>query len=254
MRKLPSNYLLKRPFMCYTNTMTTKRLVRIAFFVMLTIVGGLIRIPVPFTPISFTLQTFFVVASGMILGGRDGTFAQLGYVVLGLIGLPVFTAGGGPAYVLQPSFGYILSFPLAAFFAGSLVSKQKTLHSFKLFLCGFAGVLVNYVVGIAYQIVILVLYTHSSIGAAFGTVPSVLLMLVKDAVLVYLLCLLYPRIMKTIGHLDEQNKPIGKEREEAATPPQGEETDEPEAKKEPKRDPVPEPANMSANACRKRRT
>lgn len=230
--------------------MTTKRIVRIAFFTMLTIVGGLIRIPIPFTPINITLQTFFVIASGMILGGKDGAFAQIAYAVLGLIGLPVFTSGGGFAYVLKPSFGYILSFPLAAWVAGFLVSKQKTLNSFKLFLCAFTGVLVNYIIGIAYQVAVLVLYTHSTVAAAFATVPSVLIMLIKDAVLVYLLCLFYPRIMKMIGKLDEQDKPIGDALQESrvSEPEEGnEENGEAKKKKEKSREPVPapKPAGMS---------
>lgn len=211
---------------------------------MLTIVGGLIRIPIPFTPVNITLQTFFVIASGMILGGRDGAIAQIAYVLLGLIGIPVFTAGGGFAYVLKPSFGYILSFPIAAFLSGFLVYGKKTLNSFKLFLCGFVGILANYAVGISYQVAILVLYTKSTLAAALATVPSVLLMLVKDAVLVYLLCLLYPRIMKMIGKLDEQDKPIGNP-EHTLPPADPEEEERKEKPKEPPREPVPEPTGMS---------
>ena len=233
--------------------MTTKRLVRIAFFTMLTIVGGLIRIPIPFTPISFTLQTFFVAASGLVLGGKDGAFAQLAYMVLGLIGLPVFTAGGGFDYVLKPSFGYILSFPLQAFLTGFLVSRQKKLNVVKLFFCAFSGVLVNYAVGIAYQVMILIWYTHSTVAAAFATVPSVLLMLIKDFVLVWLLCLMYPRMMKMIGRLDEQNQPVsnGLPAEPLREP--QEEPDENKEKKgkegkEPPREPVPEPAGMTGRA------
>ncbi|MCI8413963.1 MAG: biotin transporter BioY [Clostridia bacterium] len=229
--------------------MTTKRLVRIAFFTMLTIVGGLVRIPVPFTPISFTLQTFFVAVSGLILGGKDGAFAQLAYLALGLIGLPVFTAGGGFDYVLKPSFGYILSFPLQAFLTGFSVSKQKKLNVIKLFLCTFSGVLVNYAIGIAYQVMILIWYTHSTVAAAFATVPSVLLMLIKDFILVWLLCLLYPRMMKMIGRLDEQNKPVSNGMPSGIPREPQEDPDEKKEKKEkegvePPREPVPEPAGI----------
>lgn len=187
---------------------TTKRLVRISYFTMLTIIGGLIRIPVPFTPITVTLQTLFVAASGLVLGARDGAFSQLTYMVLGLVGLPVFSTGGGFDYVLRPSFGYILSFPLQAFITGILVRKQKTLSSFKLFLCAFAGVVASYAVGITYQIVIVAFYIGNGMAAALSGVPTVLLMLVKDTVLVYLLCLLYPRIMTMIGKTSEQNKKV----------------------------------------------
>ena len=94
--------------------MTTKRIVRISYFTMLTVIGGLISIPVPFTSIRLTFQTLFVAVSGLVLGARDGMYAQLAYMLIGLIGLPVFSTGGGIDYVLRPSLGYILGFPLQA--------------------------------------------------------------------------------------------------------------------------------------------
>ena len=71
--------------------MTTKRLVRISYFTLLTVVGGLIKIPAG--PVSFTLQTLFVILAGFVLGARDGMFSQVAYMLIGLIGLPVFTGG-----------------------------------------------------------------------------------------------------------------------------------------------------------------
>ena len=93
--------------------MTTKRLIRISYFTMLTIIGGLLKIPVG--EVSFTLQTLFVISAGMFLGAKDGAAAQLVYMIIGLIGIPVFTQGGGIYYIFKPSFGYILAFPLGAF-------------------------------------------------------------------------------------------------------------------------------------------
>jgi len=140
----------------------------------------------------------------MILGGKDGAFAQIAYMAIGLIGLPIFSAGGGFDYVLRPSFGYILSFPLAAFVTGALISKQKTLNPFKLFLCAFCGCLCNYAVGVSYQVLIVAFYTGSGIIAALGGLATIPLMLLKDAVLIFLACLLYPRIMTMIGKPNEQ--------------------------------------------------
>ena len=64
-----------------------------ALFAVLTALGAFIRIPFPLVPI--TLQTFFVFLSGTLLGSRAGALAQVLYVGMGLIGLPVFTGGGG---------------------------------------------------------------------------------------------------------------------------------------------------------------
>ena len=226
--------------------MTTKRLVRISYFTMLTIIGGLISIPIPFTPIKITLQTLFVAASGLVLGGVDGAFSQIAYMVLGLIGVPVFSTGGGFDYVLRPSFGYILGFPVQALLTGLLVRKQRTLSSWKLFLCAFAGVLVGYAMGITYQVLIVAYYVGNGMVAALSGVPAVLIMLVKDIVLVYLLCLLYPRIMTMIGKRNETAKPPQEDAPDL--PPQdgdGEEDgDKKDKEKKPSSDPSPQPAGM----------
>ena len=58
----------------------------------------------------FTLQFFFVLLAGIILGGKRGALAVGCYVALGLIGIPIFAAGGGIGYIFRPSFGYLLGF------------------------------------------------------------------------------------------------------------------------------------------------
>ena len=65
-----------------------------------------------------TLQTFFVILSGSILGAKFGALSQLIYLAVGLLGAPIFSHGGGPGYVFQPTFGYLLGYPLAAFTVG----------------------------------------------------------------------------------------------------------------------------------------
>ncbi|NCC54715.1 MAG: biotin transporter BioY, partial [Erysipelotrichia bacterium] len=87
-----------------------------SLFAVLIAVGAFIKIPISIVPI--TLQTLFVVLAGIILGKRDAFISVLLYIVIGLIGIPVFANGGGIAYVLQPSFGYLLGFMLVAYFIG----------------------------------------------------------------------------------------------------------------------------------------
>lgn len=96
--------------------LSSRQLTLTAFFTVLTIMGGWIKIPM--IPVPFTLQTLFVVLSGLIGGPLIGSLSQILYLLIGLIGLPVFSQGGGPMYVLQPTFGYLLAFPLAAFVTG----------------------------------------------------------------------------------------------------------------------------------------
>jgi biotin transport system substrate-specific component len=93
-----------------------------AIFTILTVLSGFVRIPVPMSPVPITLQTFFVMLAGASLGAWRGSASQLGYLVLGLLGLPVFsTTGSGLLYLAGPSGGYMAGFVLAAFFVGFMM-------------------------------------------------------------------------------------------------------------------------------------
>ena len=94
-----------------------------AFFCALIIAGTFIRIPIPIIP--FTLQLSFVTLAGLVLGKKLGSLSVLAYIILGLIGVPVFTQGGGLAYIFKPSFGYIIGFLFGAYVCGLLIEKNK---------------------------------------------------------------------------------------------------------------------------------
>jgi biotin transport system substrate-specific component len=124
--------------------------VLISLTVALTTAGAWLRIPVGPVPIS--LQTLFVLLSGAILGPFLGATAMFVYLGLGLIGLPVFTAGGGPGYLVSPTFGFLLSFPLAAltvgFLSGTDSSVLKPSRRFRGLTAFTAGTAVIYLVGV----------------------------------------------------------------------------------------------------------
>lgn len=117
-------------------------------FTALIAVGAFIKIPLG--PIPFTLQTFFVVTAGMLLGSRRGAVSALVYMLLGLIGVPIFTEGGGFGYVFKPTFGYIIGFIIGAFIAGLIVEKDEKPSFLRLLAAGFAGLAVIYAVGMVY--------------------------------------------------------------------------------------------------------
>ncbi len=94
-----------------------------ALFAALTAIGAYIRIPIP--PVPFTLQTMFVFISGGLLGPFGGFLSQLIYVITGLTGLPIFAGGGGPGYILMPTFGFLMSYPAAGFISGFLSNKAS---------------------------------------------------------------------------------------------------------------------------------
>ncbi len=133
----------------------SRRLILTSLFTALTVIGAHLRVPLPLVPLS--LQTFFVLLSGSILGPIYGAASQLLYLSLGLAGLPVFTKGGGPAYVLQPTFGYLLGFPLASLVAGALIHRRPTqaparsaLGFSKLLLYNFIATIAIFVPGVLY--------------------------------------------------------------------------------------------------------
>ena len=142
--------------------MKTKDLVLCAMFVALIAVGAFIKIPVPVVP--FTLQFLFTMLAGLLLGPVNGALAVVVYIVLGLIGLPIFTQGGGPGYIFQPSFGYIIGFAVAAYVNGK-IANAKTNPSYRRLLgANFLGLFIVYAFGMIYYYVISNFYLNSSIG------------------------------------------------------------------------------------------
>lgn len=101
-------------------------LAKCAVFVVLMVVAA--KISIPFYPVALTFQTVVAVLAGLLLGPKYGSAAMAVYVFIGLVGLPVFTSGGGFVYVVQVTFGYTIGFIAAAFAAG-LAAGKGTLSS-----------------------------------------------------------------------------------------------------------------------------
>jgi biotin transport system substrate-specific component len=115
------------------------RTLGVVLFVVLTSLGAFVRIPLPFTPVPLTLQTFFVLLSGAVLGASSGAFSQAGYLFLGLTGISVFSgAGSGFGYLGGPTGGYIVGFIAAAYFTGKMAPHAAG-SFFRLVLIFFAA-------------------------------------------------------------------------------------------------------------------
>ena len=122
-----------------TNKFTTKELVLIAIFAAAMAVCSWISIPIGAIPV--TLQTFGVFCALSLLGGRNGSFSIAVYILLGAIGLPVFTGfKGGLAALTGPTGGYILGFILMAllYWAGTKLFGSKLPVSIGLLTAGLA--------------------------------------------------------------------------------------------------------------------
>lgn len=126
-------------------------------FTALIAIGAFIQIPVPGFDY-FTLQFLFVLMSGMILGSKLGKISVLVYVLLGLVGLPIFAAGGGITYVLRPSFGYLVGFIVSAYATGKVVENMHACKFWHYLLAAFAGLIVTYSIGLVYKYMMLNLY------------------------------------------------------------------------------------------------
>lgn len=118
---------------------TASRVFGLSCFIILTSLGAYVRIPLPFTPVPITLQTFFVLLSGAVLGKRWGAASQAGYFLLGALGLPIFAgAGSGMIYLLGPTGGYIIGFIVASWIVGRMV-QQSPNSAIRLALAMVAG-------------------------------------------------------------------------------------------------------------------
>ncbi|MCR5031003.1 MAG: biotin transporter BioY [Selenomonadaceae bacterium] len=128
--------------------LSLREMILCALFVALVAAGAFIRIPVG-TDV-YTLQFLFTLLAGLLLGARLGAAAVLTYVLLGLVGVPVFASGGGPGYILQPTFGYLLGFILQAWYCGA-ASRRLSHRTFgRLLAVNGGGMAIVYLIGISY--------------------------------------------------------------------------------------------------------
>lgn len=148
-----------------------KNMALCSLFSALIAIGAFIQIPVPMQDY-FTLQFFFVLLAGILLGSKLGSLSVLLYVVIGLLGIPVFAAGGGIAYVVRPSFGYLLGFIVTAYVCGYICEKSKYQGYKKYALAVFAGLLCTYVIGITYKYFILNFYVGEPVSWMFILISS----------------------------------------------------------------------------------
>ncbi|MEP6915689.1 MAG: biotin transporter BioY [Acidobacteriota bacterium] len=103
------------------------RVASVVLLAVMTAAAAQVSIPLPFTPVPFTLQPMIVLLGGAALGSRLGMSSQVLYLLAGLAGLPVFAASPvlpqGALRLLGPTGGYLMSYPFAAFLTGLLAER-----------------------------------------------------------------------------------------------------------------------------------
>jgi biotin transporter BioY len=151
---------------------------------MLLVICAQVAVPLPWTPVPVTLQTFGVMLVAVLLGAKRGALALSLYLLEGAAGLPVFQPFGAPGVwrLLGPTAGYLWSYPVAAFVTGWLVEQGAHRSGPRLYGALAAGQAITLAAGAAW------LATLGQLGwsAAFwaGVAPFVLGDLVKMALVV----------------------------------------------------------------------
>lgn len=140
----------------------TKQMILVALFTALTAIGAFIKIPLGTVPI--TMQFLFTALAGTFLGARLGALSQLIYVIIGLLGVPVFASGSsGLAALSSTSFGYLIGFIFAAYAIGKIAEKIKNPKFITMFFASIVGIIFVYIIGVPYLYLILKYVVHNNV-------------------------------------------------------------------------------------------
>lgn len=174
-------------------------------FASLIAVGAFMKIVIPVgaDTMNFTLQWFFVLLAGLLLGSKKAFSSVAIYLLVGLMGIPVFARGGGLGYLVRPTFGFLLGFALAAYAMGKVC---EWMHSSKTGVCLFSatvGYIIYYGMGILYFYFIthFVIKTPNTVGWGAIFLIYCLPTMLPD----YILCILAVMVSKRLRPVVSQS-------------------------------------------------
>ena len=164
--------------------------------------GAFIKIMIPLGvyEVTFSLQFLFSLLAGLLLGGRRGLMSVLTYLIIGLVGVPIFAHGGGPAYLMRPTFGFLIGFAAAAWIAGKLREAFGRPVFPKLLFACFLGEMAYYACGLIYYYIMFnyVLTNGKTIGLAELFLVWFLSTVVPDFILCVLAAALACRLIPVL--------------------------------------------------------
>ncbi len=147
-----------------------RELILCGMFAALTAIMAQITITTPFSAVPVTLQTFAVFMSAILLGSRNSALSMLIYILLGAVGVPVFSGfRGGLSVLAGPAGGYLIGFPLSAYVTGRIIEMSVKPSIMKIVMAMSAGMLCYYITGTTYMGIIMRLSPAKAITAGFIT-------------------------------------------------------------------------------------
>lgn len=165
--------------------------------IMLTLMVVCSKITIPISFIPLTLQTFCVFLIPIIIGSKRAFFTFLAYIIFGLLGLPIFSNGGGFSYIYQPSFGFIIGFMFTSIIVGMVNENNKKITNYLLLI---TGITIMYFIALIYMAIILNGYLKLDKSfldiLKIGFIPFVL----KDMISALIAKIIGFRIKKVVTH------------------------------------------------------
>ncbi|MBP1969536.1 biotin transport system substrate-specific component [Virgibacillus natechei] len=176
-----------------------------AVFVCLMAIGANISIWFPFLTIPIggasvplSLQTFFALLAGLILGKKLGAITMITYMLIGIAGLPVFAGlKAGPMVLISPTGGFIISYIFVTFFVGLIAERSKNNSIYVYVTACIIGLVFNYGIGISYMWLAMNTWLELNISYAFAWV-GMFPFLIKDTALACLSASFMVNIAKRI--------------------------------------------------------
>jgi len=155
----------------------------VALFVALMAIGANVTSFLVIGGVPVTLQTFFAIMAGLLLGKRLGAVAMLCYMLIGLAGFPIFSGlSGGLRVLISPTFGFILSFIVLAFTVGWIRERNSSIPAF--IISSFVGLCINYFLGTNWMFFSYKFWAQAPESFSYAVVWGWMVMpLIKDIIL-----------------------------------------------------------------------
>jgi biotin transport system substrate-specific component len=162
--------------------------------------------------VTFSLQFFFALLAGFLLGPKRG-FAAVGvYLITGLLGVPIFAHGGGLGYLMKPTFGFLIGFAAAAAVCGFVAQKIGAADFKSYIFAAFCGEMVYYACGLVYYYFMFNFVVGRDVGIGFMELISVwfLSTVVPDFVLCVMAALAAIRLRSLFNNMFRSRAQAGR--------------------------------------------